>query len=504
MTRTSQTFSLSDLIHSDRSRVIIETAKKVAVMGLKQASGNSFAIKSSVMGILYLAPFNHDTKHVAAYGLVLSTLDYCVFTIVSPIFGVTFGTPTKYKLFLQETDEAEKEIRRIELVSIFKNGFHYAIFGTIAFLPLFFSGSLLKNIFNIDSEIADITQSILRPLSFSVPFIMIGTAARIAVRACGKANIFLYGSAILVTNLLLARAFEFGAFGWPGLGISAFLFFYIFEAIQSCLLYCSYLFFHKDLSALKLLHSFLHPDASHPVSFFDFLKTGASPFIQAVSDLGFWFLMTVMASQFGVPAQAAFALALQPVWFNNLFNMALGISSSVNLGQSIADKTHVNLSLRDIGTAGIITTTAIGSIAPILVSCIPQLLFGVFNIQDQDVISSFNMIRFYTAMASIADSANYPMMFQSRETGDFRYSTIAGLAGRLIGLLFSYVLAFPLQQGLLGVARGCFIGMIYAVVFSYCVWRNQINTVTDKRNAFFRERPQAIIELVPVVISADP
>lgn len=88
-------------------------------------------------------------------------------------------------------------------------------------IPMFYSKAILVNVFAQDSEVSEITQSILRKLiPFVIPTLLYVNPAQY-IFGSGNVNILMSGTTILAGTLFLTDAMSFGHYGFEKMGLMA-------------------------------------------------------------------------------------------------------------------------------------------------------------------------------------------------------------------------------------------------------------------------------------------
>lgn len=284
----------------------------------------------------------------------------------------------------------------------------------------------------------------------------------------GHTKIFLAGLALLAACLSLTAIFVFKERHSFDDSKKTLLKFFIFEAIASALLYFSYIFFHPDHALLNLRKKFLHEFSFDWNSFKELLKDGVTSTLRISCDFLFPFILTTLCarlSKYPEESQAAFSLASQPQWLNNLINVFFALAAGKSLSDSKDNKIISRNLFKKIAYTGIAVTATVSSVIPAIFSLFPRLPAVIFGNNNPIVLNTLDKISAPIALASWLDAFCFTLMFQAQSGwNDFLIGCVSRFVGLIVGLSTAAFLGFTMDMGAAGLAWGFPIGMIPTIL----------------------------------------
>ncbi len=443
--------------HSD-FRILCKTAWVIILDGLKQTLGDSYGLQLLFLTGL-LSRLNNSTENEAAYALTMTLFSAdCV-----PILSLLFPHATLISELLMDFDSAsdqQKENIRDQLAIHLRNMLlHNLIFVTPAMLVLSFSGGILKTIFRQNDVVANIAESILRPISWAIPSILMITTLSQFIIGAQKTNIFLFSFSVVAASVIAGRMANPGTFGFSSLPFNQVIIPfiaapYIISAIFSFYIFRSGSFYSKFHLWKKLKLNLL----SDFKSFGQSIRFGLGCVLQVCCEFYTPFFLATMCGALGNDAQAAFTNALQAVWASTSLNIFFGVSNMIIIGNAGHNPLISGKLFRKMTITGLLISFIAGSIVPIIFASHPDFLINILGNADPEVEKGVRKIATPIALFSICDSISFTCMFVPRAKKDFIQPTLRRAMGVIVSLTAAAILAFGAQLGVQGIAFGAALG----------------------------------------------
>lgn len=465
------------------SSTVVRTLKN----GFAQTVSDGWGTKIFFALPIFLNHVSDDPDHVAAYGLILTTLNFLYVPFVAPLFGETPNIAQWFgELHHDNTAEEQKEILRGKIRSVFQLGCAYIAFiaAPAAVIPSIYSGSLLSLI-GQNEKSAQIAGYFLRIFSNTIPAEFLAFFSMQFLLANRNTKTLWLGGVFVALGLLSTIALSFGLRNLPKYDTDGILISYSASAWATTFLYAGTLFIHRDFKELGLAKYLFNSLKGKTGEFLKFLKSSTVPMITIVSEFGLGFFVIAMSIYFGVDAQAALTLAIQCLSLNNLLNISFAIGGLILMGGEIgADPISITddrkNQLLSIGKIIVSVGTLVESILPILLIAQPNWIINLISPKCTQIVrEKAETLIIPIALYSVLAGTVSQLLFQTRlfNRGLFSAVVLAGCltAGALIGCL----LAFAFKMEVQGLAIGLTASMLLSLIALIPIWANGINNINQ-------------------------
>jgi multidrug resistance protein, MATE family len=205
------------------------------------------------------------------------------------------------------------------------------------------------------------------------------------------------------------------------------------------------------------------------------MRLGLPAGLTLMAESGLFIAAALMMGWVGTVELAAHGIALQLA--SLAFMIYLGLSNAVTVKVGRAHGEGDADGMRAVGLASVALTFAICAVIATTFVAVPQTLLGLFLDEQQKDVAA--ILRFggtllvIAALFQLFDAMQVIALGLLRGVQDARVPMlIAGVSYWIIGIPFSYVLAFPLGWGGLGIWAGLVIGLAAAsVLLMLRFWR---------------------------------
>lgn len=466
---------------SEKSKLFLSECRDISADGFKQVFSDSYAILLFFL-LWFLNRLNNDPKNIAGNTLVLSFLNPLLIPAISPLFNIAFSVSKSFSILYSDTaSESEKAEAIAQIQKSFRSStYHTILIATpLTVIPMFYSKAILVNLFAQDKEVSEVTQSILRQLiPFVIPTLFYANSSQY-ILASGNVNILMGGTATLVVTLFLTDAMCFGHYGFEKKGIAGAAFAYFLGAMITAIIYNVYVFQHSRFNQLKLFQSIFNASKESIYELAHFLKEGMICTAQVAGDLTYMLLLNTLSLSFGIQSQAAFGLLAQCLWLNTIVNVQIAIAAGTQLARATTDEKKKPF-LTVVGAAGITVGMFSGFIIPSLILLFPNQTMQLLGNDNPEISKEFLKIMLPLAMGSSFDSGCFSVMFQARSLNDLLGSTLARMAGLLIGFVTAVTLAFATPLKFFGLCSGSPIAMVSSLLFLISRWNKGIEKQMQK------------------------
>lgn len=275
----------------------------------------------------------------------------------------------------------------------------------------------------------------------------------------------------MLVQLIAAYILILGKFGFSSLGAAGFgyasaaqaWFYFIFTTV--CLLRM------KAFASFQLFRWRLHQHWSHLVNIF---KVGWPICVQIGGELLSFIVFSIFIGWLGSNALAATQIVSQYQFLVIVPFFALSQAGGILIGQAYGSKQFADI--KKIGTGCIKISIMVSIIIAIVFICLPKPLASLYiDIHDPanaTVLQLSILLFFVLAINQIIDALRHVLIGALRGLLDSRYPMIVGLLGIwLAGVPIGYLLAFPLELGVVGVMIGGTIGLLIGMVILIFRWQ---------------------------------
>lgn len=325
-----------------------------------------------------------------------------------------------------------------------------------------------------------LTQSYFDYLSFGViPMLWITAIQQLFIGIAQPVIVLIYSLIRLPLSILFAYLFIFGkwglpAFGMDGLGLSIS----ILSAI-SCLILLAYLFFSVRFSNLLMFRA-------RPKFQFEVLTRiahlGLPIGIQYSGEIAAYLVATLFMGWIGQSALVAQQITSQYILLAMMIPFALAQAVSVDVAGHLGGNQYRTARLS--GNTGVVMVLVCMVIPSLLFVAFPSELAQPFLKSSKnivDVVHIASLLFMVAAFSQILDALRNVLGGALRAYDNTRNPMLAGImAFWLIGLPFAYVLAFPLQFGVVGIPIGMATGTLIATVAVQRMYASELKQIVHR------------------------
>jgi MATE family multidrug resistance protein len=394
------------------------------------------------IGMLFIAQLG--PQELAASALVAALCNTVMVITMSPLLAVSI---TISRCYGENNPSAVGiEVRQAWLVSL-----GLGAIGTL----LFWNLSTLLLWLHQPSELVPLIQPYFRGMAWGVvPSMLLASCYQIFF-PIKKGNLVVCFSALnLAGTILLGYALIHGLGGLPLLGMSGWA--YGISIINWILLIGMFFYLRcsKDLAKYALFDFKKWWDPSRLVAFF---QISIPITVQFSSELLAFSVMNIMVGWLGIGALSVQQILIQCSTVALMIPMGVGQASTILIACSVGRGEQA--ALRKIGLAGLALVSLVMIGIALLYWLTPLAVIGLYlNLESAENIALVNLAKIMLALIAvmqIVDAVRNLLMASLRGMQDIWYPMLINMGLLwLIGLPLSYLLAFSLQQGQVGVNIG--------------------------------------------------
>lgn len=261
-------------------------------------------------------------------------------------------------------------------------------------------------------------------------------------------------------NAVVNYALIFGNWGMPELGIRG-------AAIASLITQVGTLAVLAVYAARKLpeVRLFQRIWRSDPEAMRDVFRLGWPIGVTSVSESGLFMASAIMMGWIGTMELAAHGIALQLTALTFMFHVGMSQAATVRAGGAYGRGNAAEL--RQVGRAAIAVALGFGLVVVVTFVAVPGMLVGLFIDPAEplraELIGVGATLMLLAALFQFADAGQVVALSLLRGVQDTRVPmALAAVSYWVIGVPASYVLAFPLGLGAVGLWFGLTLGLAAA------------------------------------------
>lgn len=467
--------------------ILKRKAREIVTAGVHQVLGDNYGIKNFFLPI-FLTLINNDTFHTAGYGPLTTLLNFVAISGYSTLFQLPSKIGDCYSVITSETaPDSEKEKAAEEVRTLLRAAFIYSVTIAIPLSPplIFCKRLLITPVIGYSNEIASISDTFLPLYALSIAPNALIISFGALMMGTGNTKIFLVGSAILAACLTFTAIFALDKNKSFEENVQTLLGFYLAEVFVSAALYSMYAFLSQRFKFLQLKEKFFQEFHMDWETYKTFLKDGFASTVRIASDFLFPFLINSACTKLpknAIEAQAAFVLASQPLWLNNLVNVFFGLADGQSLGDAKNDPTISPSLFKKIAYLGVGVSTVASFFIPAVCIVFPKLPAMIFNNKNEAVLNTLDEIAIPVALSSWLGSLYFSLMFDGqRGWNDFWIGAIASITGLIVGLAASVFFGLIMGMGAAGLASGFPIGMVPTILILARDHYHGVNKIAEEK-----------------------
>ena len=336
----------------------------------------------------------------------------------------------------------------------------------ILVLPLFWwSGSILRAL-GQQPDVAALAEMFLRIVGFGmIPALLVRVltsflAAQERTRAA------------VAVNGVLCWALVFGAWGAPELGVAGSAIATVAVQVMTCTALAVYAARAPGLRRFRLFQRFWRAD---PQALRQVFRLGWPIGLTSVAEGGLFQASVLMMGVIGTVELAAHGIAIQVASITFMVHVGLSSAATVRTGRALGrgDRAGLRLGAR----VAILLSLGVGLATVALFLSVPGAIVGLFlNPADPGaaaIVAFGTVLLAFAAAFQVADAMQVMALGLLRGVQDTRIPMVLAVVSYwVIGIPSSYVLAFPLGLGGVGLWTGLVIGLtVAAVLLMARFWR---------------------------------
>jgi MATE family multidrug resistance protein len=401
----------------------------------------------------------YDVTALAA-ATIATTLFFVIFIVGA---GFAFAVTPLVAAAAERGDDVE--VRRVTRMGVWLS----VIYGAFVMIPFFWTEGILLWI-GQEPDVAALGHDYLIIALWGMIPALIVMTLKSYLAALEHTAIILWGTvAAAVLNAALNYVLIFGNFGAPEMGIKG-------AAIASVVLHCVtvgifLVYGLRVLPQYKLLQNVLRPDNEIMKRVF---LLGVPIGITSLAEGGLFSASAIMMGWIGELELAAHGIAIQLASLTFMVHIGLSQVATIRAGRALGRGDRASLKL---GGAMAFVLSGIFALVTVLVFlAIPETLVSLFLSPDEPdrvaVIAVGVALIAMAALFQVVDAAQVMALGLLRGVQDTAVPMVmATVSYWVIGLPVSYVLAFTLEIGPVGLWLGLVVGLsVAAVLLNWRFW----------------------------------
>jgi multidrug resistance protein, MATE family len=342
-------------------------------------------------------------------------------------------------------------------------------YGVVMF-PVFWWSKAILLALGQQPEVASLAQDYLRIAGFGLVPALCVTVLQSYLAALHRTQVVLWVTLVAVAvNVAVNWALIFGNWGFPELGVRGAALATLVVQVLSLLILALYAGHLPDLRRFRLFQRFWRPDWHAMGQVF---RLGVPIGLTGLAEGGMFQASALMMGWIGTVELAAHGIALEVVALT--FMMHVGLSSSATIRIARFDGAHDRLALRQAAKVAVVLSFAVAMASVMLLVAAPGEIVSLFidmsKPESAAILAYGTVLLGVAALFQLGDGMQVMALGLLRGVKDTRVPLLlAAVSYWLIGIPMSYVLAFPLGFGGVGLWFGLLVGL--ACASGSLMWR---------------------------------
>ena len=464
-------------------------AKHLITRSLPFALSLTFSWQVLIIGLLAVQ-LDDSPKHQSVVNWIQTIMTVCLAIALTPLHGVNYQVSYqlgRLKQILDPDDEFtigqlhhRGQLRQLmndqahmqnnledpitKVRSLFQAG---VIMSPCLFIlgvaPLYYSGSFLTNVTNVDKEVAHQAQSFLRPYGLAVGGLTLRMCFEQILYATHSYGVTMLGSLLgLGIGTGVAAGLSFSSLDW---GMEGIAYGFAVDSILTAFIFGTYLATNQELQVYKFFR-YRCGQNSLANATRSILRYGLSQLVSDSAELGMTFSLAATAACLGHENQAAWQVVMQIAFFC----FPLFLASSLTTGQQIealrasqpnTEKIKQWIGHTSVIVAGYTGTITLGSAA--LINAKP----GWFGVNNDEVDDKLDSLAYSVGSGLIFDALRLHQLHTLKGLGCNCCSTTFTAGSLAIGTILAYFNSCSGHdngKGISNVAQGYLTGMLLSYV----------------------------------------
>ncbi|HQU67145.1 MAG TPA: MATE family efflux transporter [Albidovulum sp.] len=339
------------------------------------------------------------------------------------------------------------------------------IFGVAVYPVFWWSGPIFVAL-DQAPDVAALAQDYLRIAGLGMLPALLIMGLKSFLSALERAGVVLWATlAGVFCNMVLNWMLIFGNWGAPEMGVRGAALASVVTQVLTLLVMAGYAARHPALSRFRLFQRFWRPDWP---AFVQVYRLGWPIGLTGLFETGLFWAAALMMGWIGTNELAAHGIALELAGITFMGHLGLSNAATVRTGRyfgaddlaALRDGAKVAIAMSAV-VAAIITAFFLAFPAPLI-----RLFLDMSNPEAPAIVAYGTLLLACAALFQLADAAQVMALGFLRGVKDTRVPMIIAAASYwLIGIPVSYVLAFPLGYGGVGLWLGLVVGLAFAAVF---------------------------------------
>ena len=362
----------------------------------------------------------------------------------------------------------ETQVRRATRMGLWLS----ILYGVLVFPVMWFAGPVFRGL-GQEAVVAQLAQDYLRIAGLGMVPALVIMVLKSHLAANERTQVVFWVTLAAVgLNIALNWLLIFGNWGMPELGVRGAALASFAVQMFSALALAGYAAWVPALRHFNLFQRFWRPDWQ---AFGQIFRIGWPIGLTGLAEGGLFQASALMMGWLGTMQLAAHGIALEITAL--AFMIHLGLSNAATVRAGRADGAGDLQRLRDGAAMAILLSLLIVALVIVLFFAIPEALVGLFldpaEPQAPEIIAFGARLLAVAALFQLFDAMQAMALGLLRGVQDTRVPMwLAGISYWVVGIPVSYLLAFPLGFGGLGLWLGLSIGLAMAsVLLMLRFWR---------------------------------
>jgi multidrug resistance protein, MATE family len=342
-------------------------------------------------------------------------------------------------------------------------------YGVVMF-PVFWWSKAILLALGQQPDVASIAQDYLRIAGFGLVPALCVTVLQSYLAALHRTQVVLWVTLVAVAvNIAVNWVLIFGNWGFPELGARGAAIATLTVQVLSLLILSLYAGLLPDLRRFHLFQRFWRPDWHAMGMVF---RLGVPIGLTGLAEGGMFQASALMMGWIGTVELAAHGIALEVAALT--FMMHVGLSSSATIRIARFDGAGDRTALRQAAKVAVVLSFAVAMASVVLFLAVPGAIVSLFldmsKPESAAILAYGTVLLVVAAVFQLGDGMQVMALGLLRGVKDTRVPLLlAAVSYWLIGIPCSYVLAFPLGYGGVGLWLGLVVGL--ACASGSLMWR---------------------------------
>lgn len=376
------------------------------------------------------------------------------------IFGSGFAKAVMPMVAAARGRGDETQVRRVA-----RMGLWLSILFSVAVYPLFWWSEGIMLALGQKPEVAALAQEYLRIAGLGIGPALLVMVLKSYLAALERTQVVLWVTVAAVPlNVALNWALIFGNWGAPEMGVAGSAVATVVIQVISVILLCLYAGLLPSLRVYQLFVRFWRPDWQ---AFGDVFRLGWPMGLTGLAESGLFHASAIMMGWIGTVELAAHGIALEITALTFMVHVGLSSAVTIRTGGFYGSGDVAGMALG--AKVGIALSAVFAGLTMVLFLAFPEPFIGVFITDTEPqrvaIIAIGTLLLACAALFQFADSMQVMALGLLAGVQDTRVPMVfAAVSYWVIGIPVSYVLAFPMGYGAVGLWLGLVVGLAAAAV----------------------------------------